>query len=101
MGFEGVYFTRTCYPDVNANLYNLLLKTGNIREFWGTSILPVSLDSICGVNGFQQGSNSFCGLGKNICIMHQSFVSPAPMGPGDRDTAGLCAGLYPPMSAGD
>ena len=93
MGFEGVYFTRTCYPDVNASLYNLLLKTGNIREFWGTSILPVSLDSICGVSGFQQGSNSFCGLGKNICIMHQSFVSPAPLGPGDRDTAGLCAGL--------
>ena len=58
MGFEGVYpyFTRTCYPDVLANLY-LFLKTGNIREFWGTSILPVSLDSICGVNGFQHGSN--------------------------------------------
>ena len=53
VGFEGVYFTWTCYPDVNANIYNLLLKTGNIREVWGTSILPVSLDSICGVNGFQ------------------------------------------------
>ena len=37
VGFEGVYFTQTCYPDVNANLYNLLLKTGDIREFWGTS----------------------------------------------------------------
>ena len=93
MGFEGVYFTRTCYSDVLANLY-LFLKTGNIREFWGTSILPVSLDSICGVNGFQHGSNKQF-LWAREKYMHYApvIVSPAPMGPGDRDTAGLCAGL--------
>ena len=79
VGFEGIYFTQTCYPDVNADLY-LLLETGNIREFWGTSIFPVSLDSICGVNGFQQGSNSFCGLGKNICAtIRTSHLYPQPL----------------------
>ena len=29
VGFEGIYLTQTCYPDVNADLY-LLLETGNI-----------------------------------------------------------------------
>ena len=28
VGFEGIYFTQTCYPDVNADLY-LLLETGS------------------------------------------------------------------------
>ena len=81
VGFEGIYFTQTCYPDVNADLY-LLLETGNIREFWGTSIFPVSLDSICGVNGFQQGSNKQFLWAREKYMRyhtHQSFVSPAPM----------------------
>ena len=81
VGFEGIYFTQTCYPDVNADLY-LLLETGNIREFWGTSIFPVSLDSICGVNGFQQGSNKQFLWAREKYMRyhtHQSFVSPVPM----------------------
>ena len=41
-----------------------------------------SLDSICGVNGFQQGSNKQFLWAREKYMryhMHQSFVSPAPM----------------------
>ena len=82
VGFGGIYLTQTCYPDVNADLYLKLLETGNIREFGGTSIFPVSLDSICGVNGFQQGSNKQFLWAREKYMRyhtHQSFVSPAPM----------------------
>ena len=88
-----MYFTQTCYPDVLANLY-LFLKTGNIREFWGTSILPVSLDSICGVSGFQHGSNKQFLWAREKYMRYAPVICVAsPYGTGGRDTVGLCAGL--------
>ena len=44
VGFEGVYFTQTCYPDVNADLY-LLLETWKqeILENFGEHQFSLSL----------------------------------------------------------
>ena len=77
--FEGIYFTQTCYP-VDADLY-LLLETGNIREFWGTSIFPVSLEVFVGSMASNRvQTNSFCGLGKNICVtIRTSHLYPQPL----------------------
>ena len=79
VGFEGIYFTQTCYPDVNADIYfwkQEILENFGEHQF-SLSLWTVFVGSMAS-NRVQ--TNSFCGLGKNICVtIRTSHLYPQPL----------------------
>ena len=78
VGFEGIYFTQTCYPDVNAIYFwkQEILENFGEHQF-SLSLWTVFVGSMAS-NSVQ--TNSFCGLGKNICVtIRTSHLYPQPL----------------------
>ena len=77
VGFEGIYLTQTCYPDVNADRF-IFTSGNNFGEHqFSLSLWTVFVGSMAS-NRVQ--TNSFCGLGKNICVtIRTSHLYPQPL----------------------